>query len=140
MTDESIKTYNHAHTHRSGKLNSWVQLLKDQTKWKYCIRSRYSLIDCDSIPKLFVTYCLHEHQSTETMGSTESKPSIRRNDSSTSPFGRLSYPSPRYHENSPGCIEDFSRLRQMNRKAQSGLIGFETRRLQGKKDFSDRRR
>jgi hypothetical protein len=54
------------------------------------------------------------------MGATESKASIRRNDSSTSSFGRLSYPSPRYHENSPGYIKDLSRLRQ-NRKAQSGL-------------------
>jgi solute carrier family 6 GABA transporter-like protein 1 len=55
------------------------------------------------------------------MGSTESKPSIRKNDSSTSSFGRLSYPSPRYHENYPGCIKDLSRLRQKNRKADSGL-------------------
>ena len=67
-----------------------------------------------------ICYLLFARTSIETMGSTESKPSIRRNDSSTSSFGRLSYPSPRYHVNSPGCIKDLSRLRQ-NRKAQSGL-------------------
>lgn len=82
------------------------------------------------------------------MGSTESKPSIRRNDSSTSSFGRLSYPSPRYHVNSPGCIKDLSRLRQKNRKAHSDLTSLvRTSSLDlgrvagwGRKDFSDRRR
>ena len=54
------------------------------------------------------------------MGTVESKPSIRRNDSSTSSFARVSYPSPRDYENSPSYIRDVTTLRN-NRKSHSSV-------------------